>query len=254
MLTVHTLSHPGTTREINEDAVLWDADLGLIAVADGMGGHNAGEVAARLALDSLRTFLRESAETEDFTWPFGLNPKLSLTANRVMTGMRIANRRVFRTSEERDAYTGMGTTLVAGVAQGASLTFSSVGDSRIYELRDGRLRPLSRDDSWIVMLSEESGRAVSEFNRHPMRHVLTSVIGGRPEIDAPINEIALDDRQTILLCTDGVHGAVPDDLMASILAGEADLERAARRLVETALERDGKDNITVLLARYTNGA
>ncbi len=157
MLTVHSLTHPGKTRPLNEDALMSDPAIGLIAVADGMGGHNAGEVASQMALESLHGFLRRSAEGDDFTWPFGVNPQMSRAANRLMTAMRIANRCVFTASEERAEYSGMGTTLVAALIDGDRLTFSSVGDSRLYELRGGELHQLSRDDSWVVMLSEQSG-------------------------------------------------------------------------------------------------
>src|SRR5260370_5178131 len=129
MLSVHTVTHPGNVRDINEDAVLWDQTVGLIAVADGMGGHNAGEVASKMALETIRGFLHKSAVSDDFTWPFGVNPGISLAANRLLTAMKIANRRVLRASEERTEYIGMGTTVVAGLVEGQRLTFSSVGDS-----------------------------------------------------------------------------------------------------------------------------
>src|SRR5713226_4138604 len=150
MLTVHSLTHPGKTRPLNEDALMSDPAIGLIAVADGMGGHNAGEVASQMALESLHGFLRRSAE-------------------------------------------------------GDRLTFSSVGDSRLYELRGGELHQLSRDDSWVVMLSEQSGIDPATLEKHPMRHVLTNVIGARPDVDPPIREIVLEDDHVIVLCTDGLH-------------------------------------------------
>jgi serine/threonine protein phosphatase PrpC len=249
MLKVCTRSHPGTVRSINEDAVMWDRELGLLAVADGMGGHNAGEVASRLALEAMLIFLRRSAACDDFTWPFGVNPSMSFAANRMMTAVKVANRRVFRAAEERTEYLGMGTTLVAALTEEAHLVFSSVGDSRIY-LQDGsELRQLSRDDSWVAMLSREKGLDEAILEKHPMRHVLTNVLGAQAEIDAPIVEVDFAPGQTVVLCTDGLHGAVPDEVMLSILRSQADLEQAADTLIQTALERDGRDNITLLLAR-----
>jgi serine/threonine protein phosphatase PrpC len=249
MLTVSTRSHPGTVRSINEDAVIWDRELGLLAVADGMGGHNAGEVASRLALEALLVFLRKSAACDDFTWPFGVNPAMSFAGNRMMTAVKVANRRVFRAAEEQTEYLGMGTTLVAALTEEAHLVFSSVGDSRIY-LQDGaELRQLSRDDSWVAMLSREQGLDEATLEKHPMRHVLTNVLGAQSELEAPIVEVDLAPGQTLVLCTDGLHGAVPDEVMLSILRSQADLEQAADALILTALERDGRDNITLLLAR-----
>jgi protein phosphatase len=251
MLIVCSRTHPGKIRTINEDSVVWDPGLALIAVADGMGGHNAGEVASRLALESVQAFLQKSVEGNNFTWPFGVNPSMSFGANRLMTAVKVANRRVFRASEERVEYTGMGTTLVAALVDGSHLSFSSVGDSRIYSLNGSELRQLSRDDSWLVMLSEEQGLDLATAEKHPMRHVLTNVLGARSELNVTVTDLDLSEGHTIILCTDGLHGAVPRELMLSILRADSDLERTADVLVETALERDGGDNITVVLARYT---
>jgi serine/threonine protein phosphatase PrpC len=251
MLTVCSRTHPGSVRTINEDTVLWDPELGLLTVADGMGGHNAGEVASHLAVEAVRSFLKTSAETDDFTWPFGVDPTLSFAANRLMTALKIANRRVFRASEEDVNYNGMGTTVVAALAEGSHVSFTSVGDSRIYTLQGPELRQLTRDDSWVVMLQKESGLDASAFDKHPMRHVLTAVVGARPELDVKVEELALVDGQMIMFCSDGLHGALPDSVILSILESEPDLERAADKLVETAVKRDGSDNVTILLARYS---
>jgi serine/threonine protein phosphatase PrpC len=251
MLTVYSRTHPGSVRPINEDVALWDPDLGLLVVADGMGGHNAGEVASRMAVDAVRSFLKQSAVGEDITWPFGLDPTLSLAGNRLKTAVRMANTRVHRASEERADYTGMGTTIVAALVEGSHVTYAGVGDSRIYAWRGAELRQLTADDSWIVMLQRESGLGPSAFTKHPMRHVLTSVIGARPELDVRVQELSLTDGQTLVLCTDGLHGALPDYVIASTLRDQPDLERAAETLVETAVVRDGSDNVTILLARQS---
>jgi PPM family protein phosphatase len=228
--------------------MVWDAAIGFVAVADGMGGHQAGEVASRLALDSISAFIRKSAETDDITWPFGVNPSLSVAANRLMTAIKIGNRRVFRRSEEVPEYLGMGTTVVALVANGEQVTFSSVGDSRIYACAGGELRQLTRDDSWAVMLAAESGLTGEALRKHPMRNVLTNVLGAKPELDVVVGELAVKG-QTLVLCSDGLHTAVPHDVMTSIVVSEPDLQQAADALVRAALERDGSDNITVVLAR-----
>jgi protein phosphatase len=251
MLTVSSRSDLGTVRKINEDALVWDPEVSLLAVADGMGGHNAGEVAARMTLDIVQLFLHKSSSDKECTWPFGVDPKVSFAANRLITAIKVANRRVFRASEGNPAYTGMGTTLIAAMAEGAQLTFSSVGDSRLYIFAGGELQQLSRDDSWATLLSKESGLDVAAFEKHPMRHVLTNVVGARVDLDVSTGELDLVEGQTIMLSTDGLHGALSDDVMRSILGSEADLEQAAELLVKTAVEQDGKDNATVLLARYT---
>jgi protein phosphatase len=224
--------------------MVWDAAIGFVAVADGMGGHQAGEVASRLALDSISAFIKKSAETDDITWPFGVNPSLSATANRLLTAMKIGNRRVFRKSEEVPDYLGMGTTVVALIVNDSVVTFASVGDSRIYAFAGGELRQLTRDDSWAVVLAQESGVTGEALRKHPMRNVLTNVLGAKAEV--PL------EGQTLVLCSDGLHTALPHDVMASILASEPDLSQAADALIRSALERDGSDNITVVLARRAN--
>ena len=193
MLTVCTRTHPGNVRTINEDSSMWEPDISTLAVADGMGGHNAGEVASQLALDTMRSFLKKSASGDDFTWPFGFSPTLSFAANRLMTAIKVANRRVFRASEERAEYTGMGTTVVALVVEGARIAFAGVGDSRIYSFDGAALTQITKDDSWVVMLMKESGLDASAFEKHPMRHVLTSVVGARPELDVTVEEMDLVD-------------------------------------------------------------
>jgi PPM family protein phosphatase len=250
MLTVATCTHPGTVRTINEDASLWEPELDVVAVADGMGGHNAGEVASRLALDTMRSFLQKSATSDDFTWPFGFAPRLSFAANRLMTAIKIANRRVFRASEERSEYTGMGTTVVAAILEGSKLAFASVGDSRIYSFDGSQLSQITKDDSWVELLMKESGLDASAYDKHPMKHVLTSVVGARPELDVVVDEVDLVDGQTFMFCTDGLHGALKDRDVAAVLKSERDLDRASATLVELAVERDGRDNVTVSLARY----
>jgi serine/threonine protein phosphatase PrpC len=254
MLSVSSSTHPGAVRTINEDSASWDPEMLFLVVADGMGGHNAGEVASGLAVEAASAFLQKSASTDDFTWPFGVNPKLSFGANRVTTAAKVANRRVFRASEERTEYTGMGTTLVLALVEGAHVTFANVGDSRLYTMRDGTLQQLSQDDSWVVMLSRESGLDPSSFHDHPMRGVLTNVVGARPDVDVSIGEFDLVDGQMILMCTDGLHGGVSDDQMVAILKAQPDLQQAADTLVETAVAQDGRDNITVMLARYSSSA
>src|SRR6266581_3179663 len=179
MLKVCSRTHPGSVRTVNEDVALWDPALGLIAVADGMGGHNAGEVASRMAVDALQAFLEQSAGTGDITWPFGVDPELSFSANRLKNAVKVANVRVHRAAEQHPDYTGMGTTIVAALIEGARVTYAGVGDSRIYVWRDGEFVQVTADDSWIVLLQKESGLQPGAFARHPMRHVLTSVIGAR---------------------------------------------------------------------------
>ncbi len=247
MLHVQGLSHPGK-RKTNEDAMSWDVELGCVAVADGMGGHQAGEVASQLALDSIFWFLRKSAMREAFTWPFGVNPRLSLAANRLLTALKIGNRSVFKRSEEVPGYSGMGTTVVALIADGSMVTYASVGDSRLYAFANGELRQLTRDDTWMAMLAQESGMSPESLRTHPMRNVLTSVLGARPDLDVTVGNITVTN-QTLLLCSDGLHTAVGEDAISAILSRERELDGAVEALVAAALQGEGTDNITAVLVQ-----
>src|SRR4030095_5270421 len=155
------------------------------------------------------------------------------TASRLFTALKIATDRVSRASETNSDYTGMGTTVVAAIADGPSVTFASIGDSRMYLLQNSELRQLTDDDSWVVMLQKESGLDPRAFDKHPMRHVLTSVVGARADVDAEVHELELVGGQTLMLCTEGLHGGLPDPMIHSILREEPDLQRAADKLVDT---------------------
>jgi protein phosphatase len=250
MLTVSLRTHPGTIRTINEDTVLWDPGLSLLAVADGMGGHNAGEVASRLAIETIRAFLEKSAKSHDCTWPFGVDVTVSLEMNRLRTAVRLANRRIFRESEERVEYTGMGTTVVAALVAGPRVTFVSVGDSRLYLVGARELQQVSRDDSFMGLLSKEAGLDAKALEKHPLRHVLTNVVGARPDLELSGDEFELQDGQAIMLCSDGLYGAVPEPQL-HVAAAVADLDQAADTMIRAAIEGQSDDNVSVLLARYT---
>lgn len=250
MLTVATLSHPGHVRANNEDAVLWNPEIGLLAIADGMGGHNAGEVASRMALEIVNQHLLETAGAEHIPWLFGFDPALSVTANRVLTAIKLANEEVFKAASQRSDYEGMGTTVVVGLVDGTRLTFASVGDSRLYEVREGTIRQLTRDDSWLERLAETPGLDRAAIENLPISNLLTSVVGPRPEIEMTVQEIDLVDGHALLFTTDGMYRKVPSETVRETIANAPDPDAAAQRLIDLALELDGSDNATVLVARY----
>ncbi len=244
-LTAYGVTHPGKVRPNNEDALLSDPDGGLFIVADGMGGHQAGEVAARLAVDTIRGFLEASRGDKDLTWPFGFDPQLSFNANRLVTSVRLANRKVYQAGETQPDYAGMGTTIVVALVEGGTLTFCGVGDSRLYLLAGTHLEQLTHDDSWIAtVLAREPGVDRTTLNQHPMRHVLTNVLGARDDTDVEIGERPLAPGERLLLCSDGLYGALDDVTLQILLAGPGTLEEIGQRLVATALDRSGSDNIT----------
>jgi serine/threonine protein phosphatase PrpC len=250
MVTAHGVTHRGKVRSVNEDSWVGEADLGFFVVADGMGGHNAGEVASQLAVEAIRGFLLLTNGGEAVTWPYGLDPKLSFDANRLLTSMKLANRRVFKVSESRDAYTGMGTTAVAALLHRDHVIYSSVGDSRLYSFVNNRLQQLTRDDSWIAeLLAREPTLDKTDLANHPMRYVLTNVIGAGATLDVDVSERPLIPGELLLLCSDGLYGALGDGTIASILATRSSIVSMAERLLETALEGDARDNITAVLVQ-----
>jgi protein phosphatase len=216
-----------------------------------MGGHNAGEVASELAVEAIKGFLARTQNTEEFTWPYGLDPGLSFHGNRLMTAIKLANRRVFKAGESRDEYTGLGTTVVAALVEEGQLTFTGVGDSRIYVLSEGRLEQITEDDSWVAtVLARDPGRDEAALASHPMRHVLTNVLGAREQTDLDVGERTLGAGETVLLCSDGLHGALDDRALARVLSSGASVKDIATELVTQALSQDGTDNITALVLRY----
>ena len=252
MIIGHGASHPGNVREINEDAWRIEPAMGLCLVADGMGGHNAGEVASDMAADAIVGFLRCTYEGEDVTWPYGINPDLSFDANRLLTAIRLGNRRVFRAAESHDEYTGMGTTVVAVLVDVDRLSFAGVGDSRVYLFRNGTLEQLTKDDSWVARLPIDDPR-VEPMAKHPMRHVLTNVVGAREHVEFEVMERPLTDGDALLLCSDGLHGELDDAAIATIMGSSDDPSEVADRLVRAALGGRAGDNITAVVLKYRRG-
>ena len=142
-------------RKMNQDHHGWWPELGLFVVADGMGGHNAGEVASHLAVETIHGFIKDSTNTQNLTWPFGLESKNSIDANRLTTAVRLANRKIYNEGTKSPELSGMGTTVVAALVAGDRITLVSVGDSRIYRFRKGALEQLTRDDTWLASVLGE---------------------------------------------------------------------------------------------------
>jgi protein phosphatase len=221
-----TLTAGGRTetgpRSLNQDWLEWDLGLGLFVVADGMGGHNGGEVASHLAVKTIREFVVESASVSDLTWPFPYQSGYSVDANRLLTAVRLANRRVYDQGCYDAALEGMGTTVVAVLVSGNEAALVGVGDSRIYRFRNGQLEQLTSDDTWLsaVIGVADDDRANSN---HPLKHVLTSVVGTRDDLRLDAEAISAIVRA----------GGTPDQVAAA--------------LVDEALSRRTSDNATALV-------
>ena len=252
MLEAYGQTDVGRRRKLNEDNFLVDTDINLFAVCDGMGGHNAGEVASSLAIETLASFIRRTAgEDKDITWPYGLDKDLSFQANRLKTAIRLANKRVFKTADNREDYTGMGTTVVASLMAGNVMTVGSAGDSRCYLIRGGELKQITRDDSWVSAAWAEGILTPEEIDHHPLRNVITKAIGAKETLDIDVLEQTLEPGDVALLCSDGLHSMVNQEGLVKVVIPFPDsLEEAARRLIDAANEAGGKDNVSVVLVRY----
>jgi len=241
----------GLRRKLNEDSLLVDSAVGLFVVADGMGGHNAGEIASRLTVETVGNFVQRSKEEDEITWPYGVDPKLSLNANRLVTAVMLANKRVWKEADNRQDYTGMGTTIVAALVNDRSISFVSAGDSRAYRLRGGNFQQMTVDDSWVQAAVDEGVLLPEEAESHPMKNIITKAVGAKENLDVSVQEHELEDSDLYLLCSDGLHGMIPDRTIEEMLmASNGSLEVLVRELIQTANENGGKDNVTALALRY----
>jgi len=234
---------PGRQRDHNEDSLLADPAAGLFAVADGMGGHEAGEVASAMALAALR----EALAPRDRSPAARGTPALEVLAE----GVRVANHQVFEVGRHRPAEARMGTTLVTTLIRDGEAVFASVGDSRIYRVRDEMLDQLSRDHSLVGELVARGEMTQEEARHSPHKHVITRALGVEPAVEVDAWSEALKPGDLFLLCSDGLTDEVTDpEILDTLLAGDSDLEAACQALIDLANRRGGRDNITALLVRY----
>lgn len=225
----------GRERENNEDAAQALPDIGLFVIADGMGGHVAGEVASRIAIESVVNTIKGNGPTPDLADDARLLTESTLEANAA----------VLREAEER-GLKGMGTTLTTLRIRSRTATVSHVGDSRVYFLKDGQLSALTRDHNIASLLVDQGLITAEDARNHPERHMLTQAVGTQEEVEPDMVQKRIPKNTRILLSTDGLHDVVPSEEIAEI-AGGADLEAAAQTLIERANGYGGPDNITVIL-------
>lgn len=231
-------THVGMCRQANEDRYAIVPELGLYLVADGMGGHKAGQVASQLASEST---IRAIDALQGAT--------VSL-AERLRNAVSSANREIFTAASTKPEFAGMGTTFVGLLFAGERLALAHVGDSRAYLVRQGRLRRLTDDHSIVAELVRRQEISESDARQHPHRHVLTRALGVRPRIEPDLAEMTPQEDDVFILCSDGLTTHIEDDEIAERVESEEDLEAAAAGLVDAANRAGGVDNTTVLLVRY----
>jgi protein phosphatase len=257
LVTVCGATDVGHVREDNEDAfaigdvssetvaaptepqaVPLSSEGVLLVVCDGMGGAAAGEVAARLACESLVHVFFERQREE------GIGGGEALSS-----ALRLANRVIFDESRRERDQRGMGTTCTAALVTPGHLVVGQIGDSRAYLFRRGNLRQLTKDQSLAMAMVDSGALAPTEIKDFPHGNVILQALGVQDDVTPVISEIDLQPEDTLLLCTDGLHGPVPQDEIAAIVHGTEHLSACARSLIHAALEAGGPDNVTVVLAR-----
>ncbi len=231
------LSDVGRRRKANEDSFAMAPELGLYLVADGMGGHKAGQVASELAVDSA---VAAVGATD--------GAPVSLT-QRLAESVSAANREIFAQARSCPELRGMGTTLVAALTGEGCIALAHVGDSRAYLIRGGGIRLLTQDHSVVGDLVRSREITEQDARTHPHRHVLTRALGVRSTVEADFSELSTSAGDTFVLCSDGLTGRVQDHEIGKIVLTAPSLEDACKRLVGTANERGGEDNITVVIIR-----
>jgi PPM family protein phosphatase len=250
-ISYKALTDVGRKRKGNEDNVLANPEQNLFVVADGMGGHAAGEVASKLAVEAINEFVCLTSGDQEITWPFGLEDNISYDGNRLKTAIRYANRKVLEATKDRKDCEGMATTVAAVLLDGDVANVAHVGDSRIYRFRNGELSQLTSDHSWVNEQIQSGVISADQARTHPLRNVVTRALGGKADLQVDLSPSPMLPGDVLLLCSDGLTTMVPDEEIQALIEGAAgDMEKLARDLVEEANARGGEDNITVLLIHF----
>jgi PPM family protein phosphatase len=233
------LSHTGWVRAANEDAYLVRPDLGLFAVADGMGGAAAGEIASRMAIDAVRGEIEDSGAVE----PARAGPLL------LLGGVELANVLIYAMGQGDARKRGMGTTFTGMLVFGGRVAIAHVGDSRAYRLRGPRFESLVEDHTWVAAMVQAGAMTPEEAATSELRSKLVRAVGVEAQVQVDTRLALAEPGDVYLLSSDGLHGVIGDDAIAGVLRAEHDLTCTAQRLIDRALDAGGPDNITVVLVR-----
>ena len=240
----------GMKRTHNEDNFSILEESGLYIVADGMGGHASGEVAAKMAVDSLKEFFAATANDPERTWPYKMDRSKGYEENRLITGIKLANLRIYESAQRDPRQRGMGTTIVTMFAVEDGVYIAHVGDSRIYRMRDGKIEQLTEDHSLLNDYIKMKRLTPEEIANFPHKNVIVRALGMKDtvKVDTRFEQPRAGDLY--LLCSDGLSGPVTDDEILQSATQNGDLKTAATKMIERANANGGPDNITVVLARW----
>ena len=241
MLRSYATTDIGRKRQLNQDFIyLSEVPVGnlpnVFIVADGMGGHNAGDYASRLAVETIVERSSGSLET---------NPLRVLDE-----AVQSANGLVRQRAQEAPELQGMGTTVVAAVIDGRELYVANVGDSRLYIVNSGEIRQITKDHSWVEEMVRRGGIGKAEARNHPDKNIITRAVGAEETVRIDFFQVLLQEGDVILMCTDGLTNMLEDEEIRMTLDGARDIVEKAQGLVRAANERGGRDNISVVLIEF----
>lgn len=243
-------SDVGLLREHNEDSFALLHAHGLFVVADGMGGHRAGEVASQLATAAVTAFF-DSTMREDATWPFHYDPSLSVEENRLVTSIKVANRSIYEEGARAAAHRGMGTTFVGILVarQGSRVFVGHVGDSRCYRVREGAITLLTQDHSLVNEYMRSMPDLPAAQREELPRNVITRALGMNDVVQVDLHAEESRENDVYVLCSDGLSGMISDDEILQVVSAFDDPEIACKSLIALANDHGGEDNITALVLR-----
>ena len=238
MIKTFSVTNIGKKRKLNQDFVYTsEKPVGhlpnLFIVADGMGGHNAGDYASKLAVETMVEEIAASAETEP--------------ENILKVAIEKANAMVKGSAAKAPELEGMGTTVVAASCEGSKLSVANVGDSRLYVVGGHEIRQITRDHSWVEDMVRSGGMGREEARNHPDKNIITRAIGAEESVKTDFFSVKLEEGDMILMCTDGLTNMLSDEEIRMVLDGARDIVEKAEELVRRANENGGRDNISVIL-------
>ncbi len=243
------ITDTGKVREHNEDAIGSDADIGLMVLADGMGGYNAGEVASGIAVQTITELASEGADRESRN---DLDPSTGLMRQSIVLRDAVAraNKIIFQTAQSQTHCEGMGTTLVCAMFYDNKVSLAHVGDSRAYRLRGNKFEQLTLDHSLLQELVDRGFYSEEEAQRSTNRNYVTRALGVEPTVEVEVREFDVLPEDVFLLCSDGLPDMVEDeDIHLTISTFNASLDVVGQQLVNLANEHGGRDNVSVMLAQ-----
>lgn len=252
-IEVAGITHVGMKRNHNEDNYLLLPEENLCCVADGMGGHSSGEIASKIAVDELGEFFKMTSRDQDATWPFKMDKTRNYDENRLATGIKLANAKIYERASSDSKYKGMGTTIVTVHFANSTVYVGHVGDSRVYFFREGTLKQVTEDHSLLNDYLKAKKLTPEEIENFPHKNVIVRALGMKESVVVDVARIEPKEGDIFLLCSDGLSGMVNDMQMQEVLSKTSELEKACSQLIDLANAAGGNDNVTCVLARYHNG-